>query len=431
MKAFCESKKLPLDDCFGGHLKSCIDGDLNIVLYDRAKASDEGSAGAAVLKEIQRLNLQPETRAWDLLSIALSVIVADTYAHRDKSPDGWTRNINLNVAVSDPKFWNAQSDLLSNQLKFLTTDIWNFTFQKGKFQHAPNKPVNRPEQDCVALLSGGLDSLIGAIDLVHGSGKNPYAVSQVSRGDKSTQADFASKIGDGLAHLQLNHNASCPGSNERSQRARSIIFLAYGVLIATALKSYQEDKNVDLFICENGFISINPPLTDNRLGSLSTRTTHPMFINRFQQILNEADLRVNIKNPYQFSTKGEMLTNCVDQNFLCKHAHNSISCGRYARNAYKHCGRCLPCLIRRSAFHMWKKKDQTQYVYDCRSQNYACYDDVRSTIMAITAAKVGDLTTWAGPSLSTALLGDIVQYRNVLERGLGELEAFLRKKKVM
>ena len=268
---------------------------------------------------------------------------------RDDSPDGWTRQLDLHVAVSDPAFWTTQSDLLVGQLQYLTTDIWTVAFLEGGVQPVPEKPPARPDQDCVVLLSGGLDSLAGTIDLVKAHGSKPYAVSQVSQGDKQKQSFFASKIGGGLAHLQLNHNTDCPGENERSQRARSFIFFAYGVLVATALKRYHDGEDVTLYVCENGFISINPPLTDARLGSLSTRTTHPVYIGLFQQLLDEAGLRVKLENPYQFQTKGEMLKGCADQAFLRKYAHTSTSCGRYARNGYKHCGRCLPCLIRRNA----------------------------------------------------------------------------------
>ena len=50
---------------------------------------------------------------------------------RDDSPDGWTRQLELEVAVSDPAFWTAQSDLLNDMLRFLTTDIWNVSFMEG------------------------------------------------------------------------------------------------------------------------------------------------------------------------------------------------------------------------------------------------------------------------------------------------------------
>ncbi len=403
-------------------------GDLNVMLYGHADGPDTGAVGASVRHIIQHRKLEPAARTWDFLSIALSVVVADTAVRRDESPDGWTRQLDLHVAVGDPAFWTAQRDLLTRQLGFLTTDIWNVTFLDGGVQPVPPKSPARPEQDCIALLSGGLDSLVGAIELVKAHGRMPYAVSQVSMGDKQKQRFFASSIGGGLAHLQLNHNADCPGQNERSQRARSIVFLAYGVLTATALKRYHDGGRVTLYVCENGFISINPPLTGARLGSLSTRTTHPFFIRRFQELLDRAGLRVTLENPYQFATKGEMLSACADQTFLQKRAHTSTSCGRYARNGYKHCGRCLPCLIRRAAFHAWGTKDRTPYVFSKLSRNdkdHARYDDVRSAAMAVAAAKADGLSAWAGPALSTALLGDAAPYKSVVGRGLDELAAFL------
>src|SRR5690606_4084156 len=137
-------------------------------------------------------------------------------------------------------------------------------------------------------------------------------VSQVAQGDKQKQLYLASEIGGGLSHLQLNHVAHFPHKSERSQRARSLIFLAYGVLLATSLKRYEMGKSVPLYICENGFISINPPLALDRLGSLSTRTTHPVFLSLIQKLLDEAGLKVKLHNPYQFLTKGEMLVQCAD-----------------------------------------------------------------------------------------------------------------------
>lgn len=403
--------------------------DLNVLLYGHADGPDTAAVGATARHIIQHRKLEPAARAWDLLSIALSVVAADTAARRDESPDGWTRQLDLHVAAGDPAFWTAQRDLLTRQLGFLTTDIWNIAFLDGGVQPAPPKAPTRPEQDCIVLLSGGLDSLIGAIDLVKEHGKNPYAVSQVSMGDKQKQSFFASSIGSGLAHLQLNHNVDCPGQNERSQRARSIVFLAYGVLAATALKRYHDGGRVTLYICENGFISINPPLTGARLGSLSTRTTHPFYIQLFQELLDAAGLRVTLQNPYQFATKGEMLGACANQAFLQKYAHTSTSCGRYARNGYKHCGRCLPCLIRRAAFDSWGVKDRTTYVFAKLSRDdkdHARYDDVRSAAMAVAAAKAEGLSTWAGPALSTVLLGDAAPYKDVVGRGLDELAAFLK-----
>jgi hypothetical protein len=285
-------------------------------------------------------------------------------------------------------------------------------------------------QDCVALLSGGLDSLIGAIDLTSREKLYPYVVSQVALGDKQKQIYFAQKIGGGMAHLQLNHVANFPGQNERSQRARSIVFLAYGVLLATSLKRYHDGGDVTLYVCENGLISINPPLTPGRIGSLSTRTTHPVYLGLLQQLFDDIGLCVKIHNPYQFMTKGEMLAQCSDQATLKKYAHLTTSCGRYARNAYTHCGRCVPCLIRRASFQKWKKKDKTKYVYEDLSKadsNHAGFDDVRSAGMAIEAVRLDGLAAWIGSSLDSALISDPAPYSETVSRGLTELAKFLKK----
>ncbi len=403
-------------------------GDLEIVLYSQADRESRGAAGSGIVEQIRRLKLNPAPRAWDLLSIALAVIAADTGVRRNESADGWTRQIDLEVAVNEPVFWTSQSEVINRLLRFLTNDIWRCKFRDGGVLPAPPRSRSVCEEDCIALLSGGLDSFVGVIDLVAGGKHRPYVVSQVSQGDKATQAYFAAKIGGGLKHLQLNHNANCPGENERSQRARSIIFLAYGVLAATATKRYRDGHRVPLYVCENGFISINPPLTTGRLGSLSTRTTHPVFFGLFQKLLDAAGFNVEVTNPCQFKTKGEMLSKCKDQDLLRSHAHKATSCGRFARNGYKHCGRCVPCLIRRAAFHAWGEKDKTEYVYRDLSkdnEDHARFDDVRSAAMAVAQVKAEGLDSWIGMSLSSVMLGNVTQYRETVQRGLQELGEFL------
>ena len=261
-------------------------GELQVVLYGYADRAGRGEAGASLLETIKKLKLQPADRAWDLLSLALAVNAADLAVQRSSSPDGWTRNLELQVAVCDPDFWNGQRELVERQLKFLTTDIWRVSFVGDGLLPAPPRPATVPTEDSVALLSGGMDSLVGALDLTGRDGLRPFAASQVAIGDKQIQADFARRIGNCLRHLQLNHNINAPDETERSQRARSLIFLAYGVLAATTLDRHSDGQTVPLYVSENGFISINPPLTAARIGSLSTRTTNPVFIRLFQELLN-------------------------------------------------------------------------------------------------------------------------------------------------
>lgn len=64
------------------------EGIMRVVLYGQPRAEGQGSAGDAARSEIQRRRFDPAPRAWDLLSIALSVVTADFAVLRDKSPDG-------------------------------------------------------------------------------------------------------------------------------------------------------------------------------------------------------------------------------------------------------------------------------------------------------------------------------------------------------
>jgi hypothetical protein len=408
-------------------------GDLDVILYGRPASQGQASVGAAVRDVVQRHKLHPAARAWDLLSVALSVITADLAGHRDKSPDGWAREFEMHVAVADQAFWAAQAHKLEGLLAFLTTDRWRLVFHDNGLLPAPERKSAMPDNDCVVLLSGGLDSLIGAIDLA-AEGKRPFAVSQSVRGDEAKQDDFASMIGGGLRHIRMNHNAAVPDPEAMpSQRARSIIFLSYGVLVATSLARYHAGETVPLYLCENGLISINPPLTDARLGSLSTRTSHPAVLAMVQDILDSAGLRVRIENPYQHRTKGEMLVECADQTLLLPNAHRTTSCGRFKRYGYRHCGRCVPCLIRRAAFKHWAVRDRTTYVYRRLSlddADHARSDDVRAAAMAVLEVQENGVEQLLGATLSSALIRDTALLKAVVKRGIDELGVFLRAQRV-
>jgi hypothetical protein len=190
---------------------------------------------------------------------------------------------------------------------------------------------------------------------------------------------------------------------------------------------------IPLFVCENGFISINPPLTGLRLGSLSTRTSHPVVLALLQQIVDAAGLRVRFKSPYACRTKGEMLAGSTRQPDLKAHAHTTTSCGRFKRYGYRHCGRCVPCLIRRASFHAWGVEDKTEYVYadlSIEDADHAASDDVRALAMAVADVADVGLDAWLGVALSSPLIDDSPELRDVIQRGLKEMEALLQVFKI-
>ncbi|MGK4455562.1 hypothetical protein ACSLVO_27825, partial [Klebsiella pneumoniae] len=78
---------------------------------------------------------------------------------------------------------------------------------------------------------------------------------------------------------------------EGSTRARSILFFGYGVLAASAAGLDE------VLVPENALIAINPPFTRRRMGSLSTRTTHPHFITLLNALWADAGIPVTLRNP--------------------------------------------------------------------------------------------------------------------------------------
>jgi 7-cyano-7-deazaguanine synthase in queuosine biosynthesis len=349
---------------------------------------------------------------------------------RNNSPDGWTRQIDLRVAVNDPAFWLTQAKALEVALRFLTGDIWCIEFVGGGTQ--PPIPTRRTKRhlqgDCVCLLSGGADSLVGAIDAV-AEGRSPVVVSQIAAGDKSTQRSFAKALRLAGSHLQLSHAIKVPGVSERSQRARSIVFLAYGLLAAMQLVERDHGKAKVLLVPENGFISLNIPLTPLRRGSLSTRTTHPFFICQIQRIFDACGFPVQIENPYQLKTKGEMFTECANKPLLRKLLSLSTSCGRYGRYGFSHCGRCIPCLVRRAAFKHARIKDGTTYHFDdltIDDGQHRNFDDVQAARFAIAYVGQHGVAQWAGNSVSSAQLGPTQAYLQVANRGVRELRSLFR-----
>ena len=157
-----------------------VTSDLRIDLFTNSGFKSRGHTGALIAERIRRAKLNPSQRAWDLLSLALAVVAAYHAHHRTVSPDGWTREVHITVGVSDPAFWNTQTGLIKQSLDFLTTDIWGLDFVGGGYAPDANTGIPPSPEDCVVLLSGGLDSLIGAIDLTM-SGKKALAVSHIVR----------------------------------------------------------------------------------------------------------------------------------------------------------------------------------------------------------------------------------------------------------
>lgn len=405
-----------------------------------------------LLADVRDARIVPSEIGVDLLVIAALVYAADTRIERKtQSQDNWTREIRISAPVSDVDRWRGASPTLKRLLQFLTGDIWTLEFRSRPRRFTtlatriPFGRVTACEQ--VNLFSGGLDSLVGAIDAIEDE-ESPIFVSHASEGasSKAQEACFTGLM-EAYPDVELTRlrmwmsfpkDLVAGSKSDDTTRGRSFLFFALGVFVASSTDEFQ------LVVPENGLIAINVPLDPLRLGSLSTRTTHPFYIARWHDLLAELDLDGEISNPYRAMTKGEMLESCENTSLLKELLTLSMSCssptkGRWQGLGIQHCGYCTPCLIRRAAvraaFPQWQdpttytEEDLTEHPLDTRK---AEGQQIRSFKMAIRRIE-------ESPSIAKLLIrkpGPLVdvpeqldELADVYVRGMKEVGRFLRRVK--
>lgn len=350
--------------------------DITINMIDNFGDLDRGLG--QLLDRLFKLGAKPSEAAVDLMILAAAVYAADTGVSRERyADDGWTRMIDLNVPVAESELWMSQQDHLSRMLKFLTGDHWSFTFRHrpDNFPTFTKQPEEMDLTDFtqVSLFSGGLDSLIGAIDLL-ASGERPLLVSHYWDGEASSaqrqllevlKEQHSDAFESVRAYIGFRKSDFTEAGSDNNQRARSFLFYSLAVVAADAVASTNK-----VLIPENGLIALNVPMDAHRLGSLSTRTAHPHFIRSMSELVNALGIDVTLENPYRFKTKGEMARECKDRDLLAELAPASMSCSHPAQVRFEgappqHCGRCVPCLIRRASLAAGlDNADTTQYFLD-------------------------------------------------------------------
>ncbi len=406
-------------------------------MYGHDGLPDVSIVGASLIEDIKRAGVQPGIASWDFMTLALAVNAADHAVERNLSADGWTRVIELEVVLYEPAPFVQLTDEIQQTLRFLTGDFWHISFLEGGYP--PPVPKRRVvhDADCVSLLSGGLDSLVGALDLT-AAGRSPIFVSHIAKGDSETQVFYARSLDGGDRHLQWNQNIwlKPQRDGEGSTRGRSIVFFAFAALAADSHADATGRASIDVIVPENGLISLNVPLNAGRVGSLSTKTTHPVFMRRLQAIWSRLGIPANLQLPYAAMTKAEMLERCLDRSRLSELAGLSTSCGRYAVYGLQHCGRCVPCLVRRSAFLCSGITDTTSKAYYFSDLKAAQPERGANDVAAVAAAVMkveesGVRAFTAGQFSAFASPSERVAFEGVVERGLAELGCLLRDHQVL
>lgn len=377
----------------------------------------------------------------DLFRIAAMVYAADRSVKRRIGSVNWTRrSFELTVPVQDPDPWNEVSSELQALLDFLSGDEWRLAFRRARVPREQIADNQYPDAERVVLMSGGADSAVGAL-LARMRPESHILVSHVGATAISPiQQDVASRVrnllpgGSYQNHLQVMFTRfeRQPGEHklpsEVSTRTRSLLFLALGLSVASV-------NGIPLWIPENGFASLNPPLGPDQLGSLSTRSTHPWFLEELTGLAQRANAWADVTNPFAMQTKGEMFRWVAKElgnddaatDFLSATSSCAYTNRRWLGiKAKEHCGTCFSCLVRRASFAASGLADRSTYVSDAwpneRVRKQLQQASILPSIRGFVARGVGvsDIAAMRLPAGYTA-----TQAHEVCQRGAEELGMLL------
>lgn len=325
--------------------------------------SDKGELAYGIgrsFEDLKKQNIYPAEIGFDILNLAALVYLADTRISRSlHAQDSWTREIKIELPVFTPNIWSGTEPIFEKMLNFLTGDIWEIVFSKRNITFS-TKSKKKTSYDTVSLFSGGMDSLIGAINHLEQQ-HNIALVSHAGEGfTKNAQRRLLQSFKEyypALSPSSLNlwmvfeKNIIPQGGIENTTRSRSFLFFAFGLFALSGM----DDIDI-LEVPENALIALNVPLDPLRIGSHSTRTTHPYYMNLWNEALAKLGLPLSVVNPYWNKTKGEMANECLNKDYLLTTMQISTSCSsplksRWSKQPPQHCGYCVPCLIRRAAMN--------------------------------------------------------------------------------
>lgn len=394
---------------------------------------------------LQHVN-SPQEAAYDLLLFATMTYAADNLVRRFTAADRWRRDLEMVVPVADPGRWAAAAEDLAGCLNFLTGDCWSLRFSKREdcLVVPPEKrrrTTVKLQGDAVCTLSGGVDSVVGAIDWLQANSGGLVVVghhdthiagpmSDQERVLAALRPHYNGRIGEVLVGVGLH-----PSGDEITLRSRSLLFIALGVFLADAV-----GNGVPLLLPENGTIALNVPLTPSRRGSCSTRTAHPHYICRLQDILGRLGLGVRIINPLLGKTKGEAVAQSSNQGVLRGLLLETASCAKrghketWVNRTARSCGRCMPCVYRRAAFHGIGLDTEVYGVDVCTGQldlddrDGESADDFRACLSFLRQGHTRNVVARMLLANGQLPIADLPGYADTVCRAMDEVRRWLREK---
>lgn len=430
----------------------------------RTGSTSEGFAPVKLLNQdnsqLGELDLQysrllalprPRPVAADFLLLSATVYSVDKLVPRKTAVDGWTRELQLELPVSDTEVWGAVKDELNSCLSFLTGDLWDVSFIPQ--ESTPLRPRRHRAQrslavpltgEAVCLFSGGVDSLVGAIDWLesndqrrlvlvgHHDGQMAGPFTDQKQLLERLTRHYARRIRPVL--VRVGHRNESVEEAEITLRGRSLVFIGLGIFVASALGT-----NTPLLIPENGTIALNVPLTPSRRGSCSTRTAHPYYLRMLSRVLTGIGITNAIFNPLEHKTKGEAVAQCLNQEILEETVRLTVSCAKrghkihFTHREAKACGRCMPCIYRRAALHTGGWDDELYGDDICTGEvditdRAEKADDFRACLAFLRRnAPIKEISSLllANGSLDVSRLADDA---HMIQRTMNEIQVLLRDK---
>ncbi|HKO17287.1 MAG TPA: 7-cyano-7-deazaguanine synthase [Acidobacteriaceae bacterium] len=304
-----------------------------------------------------RRPLTPVEHDW--LEILAALYAADKLCPRGSDID-YNRHIVLHLPVREPSHWTPFTQRIERLYGELTLDRLSLHLLQAD-SPITWRPKSKPFEsfDSVALFSGGVDSFAGAV-ILSAAGRTPLLVSHAASGaiDRALK-DLAPAATPGYGVSPRRVLARVLGAEvEGSERSRSMLYMG----VASAIAAVQQVDEV--YLNENGIMALHVPIAVSRAGSFSTKTANPLIMRDMAILASDAlGAQVNIRNNLLAMTKPEV----VDRLGHVAPAaaallDRTISCFSIGRNG-RHCGWCIPCLIRRVSFEFARVSD-AEYLHD-------------------------------------------------------------------
>ena len=305
-------------------------------------------------------------RLVDLLEIASYTFCGDRLTSRgtayQEHHDSWTRKLKFMIKVRDVDFWTGPvQNIITELLAFATGDAeitYEFQAKNGDMQcslfDSGEFAFPSDTKTKIALFSGGLDSLSGAVDILESTQDSLCLVSHDSgntgthRTQKKLIGALQEKFGENrIAHypfvckLKISENKAV----EETQRSRIFLYSSIAFTLAT---TYQLDY---FYIFENGVTSLNFPKRQDMNRGRASRTTHPKTIHLLERLFSTiSEAKFQIVTPFYNKTKADIvkiLLNSSQGDLIS----SSVSCAHTRMNSRTatHCGCCNQCVDRRIA----------------------------------------------------------------------------------